>query len=70
MQLQCAILCLGISFVFALRRIDMMEDKTDINIGQQIFDNDCRQELCDLIMSIDNDKIIYYLIGFIKAIIE
>lgn len=29
MQLQCAILCLGISFVFALRRIDMMDKNED-----------------------------------------
>lgn len=32
--------------------------------------DECKKEICDMIMSIDNDKLVFYLYGFVKSTIE
>lgn len=31
---------------------------------------DCKRNICDMIMSMGNDKMVFYFFGFIKSMIE
>lgn len=44
--------------------------ETNENEADAMSTEECKREVCDMIMSIENDKLVFYLYGFLKSTIE
>lgn len=65
-------ICRDFAFTFAQKRRDNMKSE-NTNIYDEVCEkstDECKKEICDMIMSIDNDKLVFYLYGFVKSTIE
>ena len=44
--------------------------ETNENEVAEMSTEECKRDVCDMIMSIDNDRLVFYLYGFIKSTIK
>ena len=44
--------------------------ETNENEVAEMSTEECKIDVCDMIMSIDNDRLVFYLYGFVKSTIK
>lgn len=44
--------------------------KMETNENEVAATEECKRNICDMIMSLEDDKMVFYFFGFIKSMIE